>query len=570
MATLQIVTGVHAGETHELQARETLIGRHPECQIILRDSTVSRRHARITRDKDQWWVADVGSQHGTRVNGEFIRRPQKLSDADEIQISQVVMVFVRQDQPEASEEAPASDRPSTVVTSIDVLSETGLAEDVRAAPKWRALLEITRSLGASLDLKEVLPSVLDNVLDILPQATRGCIMIADRNSSRLRPYAIKHVAGETGSPPVLSRTISNSVMTEGKAVLISDTDDLPDSASESVVDLKMRSVICAPIIGSASKPCGLIHLDSQNPARQFAADDLNVLVNIANLLGQAVNHSYLHHTALQFDRRERDLETARQVQEHFLPQERPEIIGYELCDFYKPADAVGGDYFGYTGLPDGRLAIAVGDVAGHGVPAALLMARLCSEARYCFVTHLLASEAVAALNQQLSKQGLGYFITFSLCVLDPVRHELTIVNAGHMPPLVRRARTGMVEALGLDATGPPMGIDQSVEYRQAAATLEPGDLVMMYTDGISEAPNLAGARYGIDRIKHVLAATKDAKGLVERLLGDVRAFARTRSEDTTGAFPVDQLVSGNPSSGPGAPQEDDVCIVAFSRRADSR
>lgn len=570
MATIQVVTGLNAGERYDLVGRETLLGRHPECQIVLRDSTVSRRHARITQDREGFWVDDLGSQHGTRVNGELIRGPHLLVDRDEIQISQVTLVFRSSDVSEVADPSrkTTTDRPSTIVTSIQLLTEEGSAEDSKTAPKWKALLDITRSLGVSLDLKQVLPGVLDNVFKILPQATRGCVMIVDRNTSRLRPYAVKHAHGKSDAPPVLSRTISNTVMAEGKAVLISDTEASPDAASESMMDLKMRSILCAPLIGSSDKPFGLIHLDSQDPGRQFNADDLEILVNIANLVGQAVDHAHLHETALQFDRRERDLETARQVQQHFLPRERPDVAGYELCDYYKPAEAVGGDYFGYTPLPDGQLAIAVGDVAGHGVPAALLMARLCSEARYCLVTQLLPSDAVQALNHQLSKHGFSFFITFSLCVLDPVRHELTIVNAGHMPPLVRRARTGHVDSLGSDATGPPLGIDPTLAFRQTKAHLEPGDLVMMYTDGVSEAANLGGARYGIDRIRQILASATHPKDLMDRLLADVRAFSFTRSEDVTGAFMVEQLTSGQRTFSQAAPQEDDVCIVAFSRRAD--
>jgi phosphoserine phosphatase RsbU/P len=546
MASLNIVSGANKGESYSLAVRESLIGRHPECQIILRDSTVSRRHARITRDSTGFWVDDMGSQHGTRVNGELIHGPRQLNDGDEIQLSQVKLVFwehssagLRND----SNHRTTTDRPSTIVTAINVLAGPESEEDSQSAPKWRALLEITRSLGVSLDLKRILPGVLANVFKIMPQASRGCIMIADQANGRLKAYAVRHASGNAGGSPTISRTISNSVMTEGKAVLISDVAELEDSASESVVDLNMRSIICAPLIGSAQKPFGLIHLDSEDPARRFNSDDLDILVNIANLVGQAVDHAQLHETALQFDRRERDLETAKQVQQHFLPQERPLIPGYDLFDYYRPADAVGGDYFGYIMLPDGQLAIAVGDVAGHGVPAALLMARLCAEARYCLVTNLIPSEAVHALNQQLCKQPFTFFITYALCVLDPIRHELTIVNAGHMPPLVRRSQSGEVETLGAEITSQPLGIDGAVEYRQATVQLEPGDLILLYTDGVSEAPNRIGQRYGFEQINRILEGTQSPQTFVERLLADVQEFSQ------------------------GVPQEDDVCVVAFARQA---
>jgi serine phosphatase RsbU (regulator of sigma subunit) len=239
------------------------------------------------------------------------------------------------------------------------------------------------------------------------------------------------------------------------------------------------------------------------------------------------------------------METARQVQMLFLPQGRPSLEGYQLFDYYKPADAVGGDYFGYTTLPDGQLAIAVGDVAGHGVPAALLMARLCSEARYCLVTNIIPSDAVEDLNRQLSKQGFAYFITFALCVVDPIRHELTVVNAGHMPPLLRRSETGRIEAVGADVSSPPLGIDAGLRYLQARARLEPGDVVMMYTDGVSEARSSEGEMYGIDRIQKIFASATDAQSLGQSLLDDVQQFAL------------------------GTTQEDDVCVVTFSRERQS-
>jgi serine phosphatase RsbU (regulator of sigma subunit) len=239
------------------------------------------------------------------------------------------------------------------------------------------------------------------------------------------------------------------------------------------------------------------------------------------------------------------------------------VPGYELFDYYKPAEAVGGDYFGYTPLPDGRLAIAVGDVAGHGVPAALLMARLCSEARYCLVTNRLPADAVQSLNHQLSRHGFSYFITFLLCVLDPLRHELTIVNAGHMPPLLRRHGSGQIETLGTEITAPPLGIDQNLAFSQASVALEPEDLVMLYTDGVSESPNLVGSRYGVERIREVCAQSTDPRSLVENLLANLHAFSFTRSVDATGAFSVERLV--NPTISQGAAQEDDICIVAFRR-----
>jgi serine phosphatase RsbU (regulator of sigma subunit) len=538
MPILEIVSGINEGESHTLELRETLVGRHPDCQIVLRDSTVSRRHASFTRQGDRYYVSDVGSQHGTRVNGDIIHQARLLRDGDEIQLSQVTLVFRDTVQEDSGQ------RSSTIITSVDVLShDTGTIEELHAAPKWRALLDITRSLGVSLDLQTILPKVLENVFQLLPQASRGCVLLAEPPDGSLRPAAVRHSNGGENVPPAISRTITEKVISEGKAILSTDAgEDERFQASESVLDLQMRSVMCAPLVGASNVPLGMIQLDAQDPGRQFTADDLDVLVNIANLVGQAVDHAHLHETALQFDRRERDLETARQVQKHFLPHERPSVPGYELFDYYNPADAVGGDYFGYTILPDGQLAIAVGDVAGHGIPAALLMARLCSEARYCLVTNLIPSDAVESLNRELSKQTFSFFITFALCVIDPLRHEMTIVNAGHMPPLLRRGESGKIESVAADISSPPLGIDPDLRYQQARVALQPGDVVLMYTDGVSEARGRGGAMYGIQRIQKTLATGGNPKEFVTKLLADVRRFTK------------------------GHPQEDDVCVVAFSRQ----
>lgn len=543
MASVRILSGANSGESYELDRREVTFGRHPECHVILKDSTVSRRHARFTKSESGYFVDDLGSQHGTRVNGEVIRGQTRLYDQDEVQISQVKLMFVEGSE-SGGQQTAESDRPSTIITSLDVLGGGEVTADSHTAPRWKALLDITRSLGVSLDLETIVPSVLDSIFLILPEASRGCIMLLDQRSGELVSYAKKDASGKPNAPPPMSRTITEKVMSKCKAVLSTDAGvDSRFEASDSVMDLKMRSVLCAPLVGSADEAFGMIHLDAQDPANQFTSDDLDILVNIANLVGQAVDHAHLHETQLQYDRRERDMETAKQVQQHFLPQERPQVPGYQVVHYYKPAEEVGGDYFGYTKLPDGQLAIAVGDVAGHGVPAALLMARLCSEARYCLVTDIIPSDAVASLNRELSKQTFSFFITFALCVLDPVRHELTVVNSGHLPPLIRRAKSGAVEDVGADHASPPLGIDPSLSYQQSTVTLEPGDVVVMYTDGISECPSPDGSRYGLERVREIVAQAKDAEDLVASLLTDVRQFTQH------------------------VPQEDDTCVVAFSRNA---
>ena len=222
MATLHIVSGTHSGESFSLELRETLLGRHPDCQCVLRDSTVSRRHARITRDANGYVLDDVGSQHGTRLNGELVRSPLRLRDGDEIVLSNTKLIFIDEEST-----GGGSARSSTIVTSVDLLSDVKVEDKTESTPRWRALLEITRSLGVSLELEEILPNVLNNIIRLLPQATRGTIGLLNRDTGELVPFA---TFPADSNDEVISRTVSEQVLAEGKAVLSSDaTDDEPFS-----------------------------------------------------------------------------------------------------------------------------------------------------------------------------------------------------------------------------------------------------------------------------------------------------------------------------------------------------
>ncbi len=266
-----------------------------------------------------------------------------------------------------------------------------------------------------------------------------------------------------------------------------------------------------------------------------------MLLSVGTVVGQAVEFARMHQATLLNDRRERDLATARELQLHFLPHCRPVLPGFRFFDYYEAAEDVGGDYFGYIPLADGRLAIALGDVSGKGVPAALLMARLCSEVRYCLAVSNTPVEAIERLNRELAGATLNdRFVTFLMCVLDPQQHSLEIVNAGHLPPLRRRA--GTVTKLGLAEAGPPLGYDPDQHYASFITPLEEVDTIVLYTDGVSEARSPADTIYGTQRICRLLA---DGPAEVEAVAGAILAS-------------VDRFVGGRP-------QADDICLVAFGR-----
>jgi serine phosphatase RsbU (regulator of sigma subunit) len=400
-------------------------------------------------------------------------------------------------------------------------------------------------LEGELGIDEILPKMLDSLFEIFTQTARGYILLAEGADGHLVPRAIKHRKSDTGHSMTfgpISRKTALHVMATAEALLMDDQPaGAPADAQQSVFEYQSLSMICAPLMGPSRRPLGIVYLDSTDPHRRFDQSDLDVLASVATIGGQRVETA----SALQSDwdvgTHPRELGTAKQVQLQFLPQRRPVVEGYRFYDYYQPADEVGGDYFGYIPLSDGRLALAIGDVAGKGVSAALLMAHFSAEVRYCLATKPTPAEAVSQLNQDLSEELANYhFVTFALCVLDPAAHRLTLVNAGHLPPLRRRG--GAIEELGDGAGGLPLGCDAKRGYEQVEMELDAGDTIILYTDGISEAMNAQGKIYGSARLREAIArAPAGVEQVGQTLLDDVRRFIRGRL------------------------QSDDICLVCIER-----
>jgi serine phosphatase RsbU (regulator of sigma subunit) len=301
-------------------------------------------------------------------------------------------------------------------------------------------------------------------------------------------------------------------------------------------------MMCAPLVAKDGQALGVIQIDTRDQRQRFTQDDLEVLASVACQAAVAVENAQLHEIKLEEAALRRELALAHRVQQGFLPAAPPQLEAYEFFDFYEPAKELGGDYFDYIPLSGGRLAIVLADVSGKGISAALLMAKLSSEVRYCLVREPTPAEAVCRLNRVFCENRWeDRFVTLVVTVLDPARHEICIVNAGHLPPLLRYA-SGLVEATGESAGGLPLGIDRQVGYEQMSFSMAPGDSLTMYTDGISEAMNVARDFYGAKRLEAQLSAmVEGVRALGQRILEDVRRFVG------------------------GQPQTDDMCVTCFGR-----
>jgi phosphoserine phosphatase RsbU/P len=549
--------GPARGQKYRVE-QEVVLGRQPGCEVLIDVGAVSRRHAKVLREGADFYVEDLQSRNGTYLNDHRLEFRRVLKHGDQVRVCDVEFDFLLDPPPKATggltiepgsncstflvDDVDTTGSSSTIMSKVDVSSTArGVQVTATAETRLQALLEITHSMGKAVGLDEVLPKVLTSLFKIFLQADRGFIVL-QTSEGVLAPRWAQARRGD-GESIRISRTIVRQVMETKEAILSADAaSDTRFEMSQSIADFRIRSMMCAPLIGADGEAFGALQIDTLDQRSRFTKEDLEVLAGVASQAAIAIENAQLHEQALSRKELERDLELARQVQRGFLPSETPGIPGYAFYSYYRPAHHVGGDYFDYVQLPDGRLAIIVADVVGHGVAAALLMAKLSAEMRFSLATHRSPATALTHLNDHFSRLELDErFVTLVMCVLDPTTHEVTMVSAGHMTPIVRDP-SGQVREVGDEAVGLPLGIVEGIEYEQFQFTLQPGEIVTLYTDGINEAMNVDDAEYTIPRVKEMLsqdAASIEALG--EAVVADVRRHIGARA------------------------QYDDMCLVAFGR-----
>jgi phosphoserine phosphatase RsbU/P len=560
MAVLRALQGLEPGKIFTLEGESITLGRHPACDIVLESGAVSRQHARILNIDGDFFIEDLHSRNGTMLNGRTIAKRQMLRDEDEIGICDLAFVFhlsppkldapptsIRREAPPAEammvDDEPATSK-SAVMSKMMVSSGgTSLRLEVNTEAKLKALIAISQHLGTTLGLSEVLPKLLDSLFTIFMQADRGFIVLLDPSTGRLIPKAIKYRRNEDTQTVRISRTIVHNVMETKEAILSADAaSDTRFDMSESIVDFHIHSMMCAPLITRDGTALGVIQLDTLDQRNRFRQDDLDVLVSVACQAAFAVENAQLHEAAMRDQSVRRDLAMAHEVQRGFLPFSAPRIPEYDFFEFYESANQLGGDYYDYIELPGGRLAVVVADVSGKGISASLLMAKLSAETRYCLASEPNPAQAMGRLNRAFCSSGWeDRFVTMVMAVLDPQHHEVTIVNAGHLPPIWRRGPK-LAKPVAEAVTSLPLGVDHDVEYAPYTMPIDPGDSLILYTDGITEAMNTRDELYGLQRLEKSLASNVDGVNLLgRRILEDVKRFVGVRT------------------------QSDDMCLTCFGR-----
>jgi serine phosphatase RsbU (regulator of sigma subunit) len=494
-----------------------LIGRAPSSTLQVSGSEVSRAHAEISIEDGVCILRDMGSRYGTYVNGEQIDE-RRLTSEDVIRLGReggIQLVF------QAADEASPGDHART----------DGSVEDLRHVA---ALLEGLRALGSGRVLDEVLALVLDSAVEITG-AERGFVMLA--NDSGELEFTLARARGRitlTGGTFATSRMIPEQVFRTGVTQVIGDLLD-GDMATTHMGDvaLGIRHVVCAPLnvvkyVDTADargddRRIGVLYLDSRERGQLLSASTRAAIETLAAEASVAIANARLYRETLVKQRLEQEMRIAAEVQQALLPSPRLTPNFVEAAAASVPCRSIGADFFDYSKEQSDLFSFTVGDVAGKGAPAAFMSALMQGMSGLFVQDSEEPAIAVASMNKALCLRALeSRFVSLVYGVLSQ-GGELTYCNAGYNSPLV----IGPTGTRRLNTGGPIVGLFESANYEQETIQLEKGDMVVVWSDGVSEAQDAAGGEFGDRRVQDVVereGTTGSADTLVHQVIANVKGF----------------------------------------------
>ncbi|HEX6200951.1 MAG TPA: SpoIIE family protein phosphatase, partial [Thermoanaerobaculia bacterium] len=491
-----------AGEpfTHAVEAASLTIGRARDADLTLDDRFLSRRHARLFRDGERLLIEDLGSQNGTFVNDERVEGAVELRPGDVVRLSASVLAV----EDAAGEERAPGSATALFRPASDILARREAPPAPRAdaetlalyAERLRLVNEVHQALARSVGLDELLELILDRVFEHL--RPEEAALYLEGPGRELRLAASRPPSG-AADERFFSRSLAREVTEKGLAALVVDArTDERFAAADSILLSGVRSIAAAPLL--TPEGCqGMITLSSRLQVRQFDEGDLELLVSLASAAALHIRNLALAEEAAERRRLTKELALARRIQVGLLPAALPEVPGWELHGGSVPSQEASGDYYLIARREAAGDCVAmVVDVSGKGIAAALLTASVEALAAGFLELGLPPEEVCDRVCRRLyDRTPPEKYATAFLAVLEPGGGRVRWANAGHNAGLVVRA-DGAVETL--DATGPPLGLVPGARRRGADLVLGPGDLLVLYTDGVTEALDRTEAEYGTERL----------------------------------------------------------------------
>jgi sigma-B regulation protein RsbU (phosphoserine phosphatase) len=563
MAELIVKYPDRTAEHFSISRLRITIGRSARNDLCIPDPFASRVHAEVRHEGDEYLLQDLGSANGTLYNGSVVEAPIHLTRGGRIQIGETEIFFNDAQFPLSSGATMITDNTSSVPEATISLASTGRTtsglleaiedartqsdETSRVAQRSDLLALISKISVALLDtatLNETLEQIVSMVFQAVP-ADRSMIMMRDEKSPDLKVAVarLRDRAGEVGEIRI-SRSVIDEVVTNGKSVLTSDAQADPRFMGGTVMLQGVRSVLAVPL-GVGEKVFGIVYADSPLAEGRFTEDHLKVLTTLASVAAIRVQNARLMEQQMERVRLERELQVASEIQQRFQPASAPIVAGYELQGISFPCYEIGGDYYDFIQRENGRLIVALGDVSGKGPSAALLMSSLHAAVHAHSELDNSLAKTIGAVNRYLvDSTPANRFVTLFYAELDPKDGSLAFLNAGHNPPLIVHAG-GTMEQLA--AGGLPLGIMANADFREGKTRLHPGDVLVIYSDGVSEAVNPKGEEFGPTRLYETVARNLDASaaGIRDRIESALTKFCQ------------------------GTPAADDITLVICKRLAES-
>jgi serine phosphatase RsbU (regulator of sigma subunit) len=486
---------------HLCQGDALVVGRSSKADLVLSDRFLSRQHARFYREGDAWMVEDLGSRNTTLLNGRPLAVPARVSAGDLVKVSETVISVEGFDtavpSPKSEDKVRTSSSDTIVLRSA---SELLAAAERESAGRLKLLNEVHRALAAPLSLDELLEAILDRTFAHLgPEEAVIFLKKAHGGVERAAGRRLPSARGDF----FYSRSLESEVAEKGQAALVLDAQtDERFAAAESILSSGVRSLIAAPLLDSGGS-LGMIVLSSRIHVRRFAEQDLELLVALGAVAALRVRNLFLAEEAARRRALEKEMALAREIQLTLLPEQLPEIPGYSVFAVNDASRAVSGDFYEFQGRDEGdEQVVVIADVSGKGMAASLLAASfdalLMGPIEVGHPPDLICAKVSRRLFMKTPPER---YVTAFIAALDPATGRVSYTNAGHNPGLLVRADG---TAQRLEANGMPLGLFPVLEYERVEIVLGPGDLLLLYTDGITEAANPKNEEFGLQRLEAVV------------------------------------------------------------------
>jgi len=503
-----------------LPVQTITLGRASDCTIPIRDRFLSRKHAEISYGSGKWIVRDCGSVNGTQLNGTKIIEPCVLHPGDRILLGDSEVVFDSADSDAPPQFIPIDS--DSHAKSLVLPLRDAIADLDRSRERTAVLASLAVQFIEDRPMEELFEFILDRVVSLL-SPSRAALALLGPDGKTFSNVRLRRSSAAESTELSISRTLLGEVIEERNVVSYVDTaQDEKLARAESIIGQHIRSAVCAPLIVN-DIVTGVLYLDFLANRGTITHEDVRLIAQIARLAAVKLDTTRLREEAIAKAKIDEELRTAYVIQSRLLPTDLPNIDDYSFAGANKPCKTVSGDYYDVLVRPDGRIYFIVADVSGKGITAALVMSGLATAFNIFTRTDPTPADLVRDLNLTLApKTSPSKFATLVVGELDPKSGKIDFANAGHVPPLVI-TKSGVQR---LDSTDLVVGLFTEAKYRNQLVALEPGDSLVLFTDGVTEAENRAEEQLGLESVEELLAKSHGTRApqLMDMITAHVQSF----------------------------------------------